>query len=138
MQCELNSNWHKPATRRKVPHRFSAGYSLQPLSFQEWRPLATRTLLLLPSISPGRPSFPRRQRTCASSMLPLEHPITASPPVILQPPVRRSFLAGTSASLTPQRVPPSPSSTTNSHDAFSTLTMSLATPSQLYPAAPSR
>jgi hypothetical protein len=50
-----------------------------------------------------RPSFPPRQRTCAQSMLPLEHPTTTSPRAIWQPPARRSLRAGISASLTPQR-----------------------------------
>src|SRR5580704_16451034 len=138
MQCEPNSTSPKPATRRKVPHPFSAGCSPQPLSYQAWRPLATRTRLLLPSISLGRPSFPPRQRTCAQPMLPLEHLITASPQAILQPPVRRSFLAGTSALLTPQRVPPSPSSTRNSHGAFSTPIRSLAATSGVCPVTPFR
>src|SRR5271156_5553536 len=85
MQCEPNSTSPKPATRKRVPHPFSAGCSLPPLSFQAWRPLATRTLLLLLLISPGRPSLPPRQRTCAQPMLLLERLITASPQAISQP-----------------------------------------------------
>jgi predicted permease len=52
--------------------------------------------------------FPPRQRKCAQPMLPLEHPSTMSPRVILRPRARRSSQAGISASLTAQGALKSP------------------------------